>query len=192
MMSPVTARRIAMELKNTQAAKSPKWIVSPLPNNNFEWHFTLRGAQGTDYEGGLYHGKIILPPEFPNKAPDIFYITENGRFEPGEKICLTATSWHPEHWTPTWTIIMLLEAMWTFFLTEGSGIGYVAPSGNRRKELAKASRKFTCEHCGMSALAAEKILIENEKNVSTVKPDIIYLNSSQSSKPIPQNQFGLK
>ena len=153
MMSPVTARRIAMELKNTQAAKSPKWIVSPLPNNNFEWHFTLRGAQGTDYEGGLYHGKITLPLEFPNLAPDMFFFTENGRFMPDTRICLTATGKYNNQWTPTWTIIMLLEAVWSFFLTEGEGTGYVANSGNKRKELAVKSRTFTCDQCGMCATA---------------------------------------
>lgn len=32
-------------------------------------HFTIRGADGTDFEGGVYHGRILLPPEYPFKPP---------------------------------------------------------------------------------------------------------------------------
>ena len=32
-----------------------------LQSNLFEWHFTLRGPPDTEFEGGIYHGRIILP-----------------------------------------------------------------------------------------------------------------------------------
>uniref|UniRef100_A0A1X7SER8 UBC core domain-containing protein n=1 Tax=Amphimedon queenslandica TaxID=400682 RepID=A0A1X7SER8_AMPQE len=30
---------------------------------------------GTDYEGGRYHGHILLPPEYPMKPPSIVILT---------------------------------------------------------------------------------------------------------------------
>ena len=46
-----------------------------IQENLFEWHFTIRGPPGTDYEGGRYHGRILLPPEYPMKPPSIVILT---------------------------------------------------------------------------------------------------------------------
>ena len=46
-----------------------------------EWHCTLRGPAGTDFEGGLYHFRIRLPAEYPFRPPSIMLLTPNGRFE---------------------------------------------------------------------------------------------------------------
>jgi hypothetical protein len=29
-------------------------------------HFTIRGADGTDFEGGVYHGRILVSPSIEN------------------------------------------------------------------------------------------------------------------------------
>ena len=46
-----------------------------LQDNLFEWHFTIRGPSETDFSGGLYHGRIVLPPEYPMKPPSIILLT---------------------------------------------------------------------------------------------------------------------
>ena len=33
------------------------------------------GPQGTEFEGGYYHGRIILPTEYPMKPPSIIMLT---------------------------------------------------------------------------------------------------------------------
>ena len=50
-----------------------------IQENLFEWHFTIRGPPGTDYEGGRYHGRILLPPEYPMKPPSIVILTVSER-----------------------------------------------------------------------------------------------------------------
>jgi ubiquitin-conjugating enzyme E2 J2 len=35
--------------------------------------------------GGLYHGKLVFPSEFPFKPPSIYMITPNGRFKVRKK-----------------------------------------------------------------------------------------------------------
>lgn len=47
----------------------------PLEDNLFDWHFTMRGQPSSDFEGGIYHGRIILPPEYPMKPPNIILLT---------------------------------------------------------------------------------------------------------------------
>ena len=43
--------------------------------NIFEWHFTVRGPDDTPFAGGIYHGRILLPPEYPFKPPSIILLT---------------------------------------------------------------------------------------------------------------------
>ena len=48
-----------------------------LPNleNIYEWRLTLIGAKDTMYNGGLFVIKLVFPKEYPNKAPEIYFIT---------------------------------------------------------------------------------------------------------------------
>uniref|UniRef100_A0A3B3IMR3 Ubiquitin-conjugating enzyme E2, J1 n=1 Tax=Oryzias latipes TaxID=8090 RepID=A0A3B3IMR3_ORYLA len=77
--------------------------AQPLDDNLFEWHFSVRGPPDSDFDGGVYHGRIILPPEYPMKPPSIILLTPNGRFEVGKKICLSISGHHPETWQPSWS-----------------------------------------------------------------------------------------
>lgn len=40
--------------------------------------YVLEGQDGTPYEGGYYHGKIIFPPQYPFKPPSILMLTPSG------------------------------------------------------------------------------------------------------------------
>lgn len=44
-------------------------------DNIFEWHFAIRGPSETEFEGGIYHGRIQLPPEYPFKPPAFMLLT---------------------------------------------------------------------------------------------------------------------
>ena len=55
-----------------------------------EWHCTLRGTPGTEFEGGLYHFRILLPSEYPFRPPSIMMLTPNGRFELNTKVNILA------------------------------------------------------------------------------------------------------
>ena len=88
----------------SDAGPNVDFEASPLEENLFEWHFTIRGPPGTAFEGGRYHGRITLPPEYPFKPPSIALLNKSGRFEVGKKICLSVSSHHPEQWQPAWGI----------------------------------------------------------------------------------------
>lgn len=61
-------------------------LAAPLESNLFEWHFTLLGPPGTEFERGIYHGRITLPPQYPMMAPDLVMLTPNGRWEVNKKV----------------------------------------------------------------------------------------------------------
>ena len=107
----------------SEAGPNPDFDAAPLEDNLFEWHFTIRGPPGTAFEGGRYHGRITLPPEYPFKPPSIALLNASGRFEVGKKICLSVSAHHPEHWQPAWGIRTIITALIAFFPTK---VGHAA------------------------------------------------------------------
>lgn len=129
--------------------------AQPLEDNLFEWHFSVRGPPDSDFDGGVYHGRIILPPEYPMKPPSIILLTPNGRFEVGKKICLSISGHHPETWQPSWSIRTALIAIIGFMPTKGEGaIGSLDYTPEERRALAKKSQDFCCETCGCTMRSA--------------------------------------
>ncbi|XP_056436609.1 ubiquitin-conjugating enzyme E2 J1 [Gadus chalcogrammus] len=129
--------------------------AQPLEDNLFEWHFSVRGPPDSDFDGGVYHGRIVLPPEYPMKPPSIILLTPNGRFEVGKKICLSISGHHPETWQPSWSIRTALIAIIGFMPTKGEGaIGSLDYTPEERRSLAKKSQDFRCEACECSMRTA--------------------------------------
>ena len=68
-----------LEVRVTPSLLHHYSVISPSPcsdqDNLFEWHFTIRGPEGTEFEGGFYHGRIVLPSEYPMKPPSIILMT---------------------------------------------------------------------------------------------------------------------
>ncbi|XP_037606611.1 ubiquitin-conjugating enzyme E2 J1 [Sebastes umbrosus] len=136
--------------------------AQPLEDNLFEWHFSVRGPPDSDFDGGVYHGRIVLPPEYPMKPPSIILLTPNGRFEVGKKICLSISGHHPETWQPSWSIRTALIAIIGFMPTKGEGaIGSLDYTPEERRALAKKSQDFCCEACGCSMHSALLALTPN-------------------------------
>jgi len=136
-------KRILRELKEIQECDNPDIIASALEDNIFEWLFIIRGAPGTDFEGGLYHGRIIMPAEYPFKPPAFVMSTPSGRFETKTKICLSISSYHPESWQPSWSVQSALVALIAFMQTPGQGaIGSLDCSPETRRQMALESQTF--------------------------------------------------
>ncbi|KAF6025248.1 UBE2J1 [Bugula neritina] len=147
LRSPAVKRlmREAQELSNP----TEQYFAQPLEDNLFEWHFTIRGPSDSDFDGGIYHGRIILPPDYPMKPPSIMFLTTNGRFECFTKICLSISKHHPESWQPSWSIRTALLAIIGFMPSPGHGaIGSLDYTPAERQQLAKKSRTYRCEICG--------------------------------------------
>jgi len=140
------------------------FYAQPLEDNLFEWHFSVRGPPDTEFEGGIYHGRIILPPEYPMKPPSIIILTPNGRFELNKKICLSISGYHPESWQPSWSIRTALLAIIGFMPTAGAGaIGSLEYPVDERKMLAKRSLAWKCSGCGVTMRDALPPLTEASK-----------------------------
>lgn len=148
MSKSPSLRRIKADIRELSIDPSDQYHAAPLEHDMFEWHFTIRGAEDTDFAGGVYHGRILLPPEYPFKPPNIVFLTPSGRFECGVKVCLSFSAHHPELWQPAWGIRLILEALISFLPTPADGaIGAIDWTSEERKKLAKESVKFRCPVC---------------------------------------------
>ncbi|KAF9466393.1 ubiquitin-conjugating enzyme/RWD-like protein [Collybia nuda] len=142
----------ARELANDP---STDYSAAPLEDDIFEWHCTLRGPAGTEFEGGLYHFRILLPAEYPFRPPSLMMLTPNGRFELNTKICISFTSYHEELWQPAWGVRTAIIGLQGFFPLKGQaavGVGSIEYPATERKRLATLSRDWHCPECKQSNL----------------------------------------
>ena len=56
------------------------------------------------YAGGIYHGVLLFPKEYPLRPPGVKLLTKNGRFHINRRLCLSMSDFHPESWNPMWSI----------------------------------------------------------------------------------------
>jgi ubiquitin-protein ligase len=117
--------------------------LGPLTTNLRHWHFSFVGVQGSVYEEGIYHGRILLPKDYPMSPPRIQLWTPNGRFKPYEDICLSASAFHPESWTPRWTVAGLVQALRLHMTTPPLEIGGMVSTAEKTIQYAKASTRWT-------------------------------------------------
>jgi ubiquitin-conjugating enzyme E2 J2 len=117
-----------------------------VPSNLLEWHFVLEGAKGTDFEGGLYHGKLVFPPNYPFKPPSISMLTPNGRFAVNTKLCLSITDYHPESWNPMWSVGTILTGLLSFMYDNQPTTGSITTSKAEKQRLARDSLAYNAKN----------------------------------------------
>ncbi|EAR85318.2 ubiquitin-conjugating enzyme (macronuclear) [Tetrahymena thermophila SB210] len=161
MNENIKQKRMMKEIEHLSKNPSEDYTASPLSNDLYTWHFTIRGPTETEFEEGIYHGKIMFPFNYPLEPPDIYFLNKSGRFEVNQKICLTITGFHAEQWNASWTMRTILEALISMFpeKEQVQSVGSIVHSNDVRKKLAKESWNFECEKCG----PINKILKQRQK-----------------------------
>ena len=148
-------RTVTSKKKNKSEPKAANNYVrmGPMGRNLLHWHFSVQGTPNSVYEKGVYHGRIVLPKDYPMSPPRVQMLTPSGRFIPGHDICLSASSYHPESWTPRWTILSLIDALRLHMLTSANEIGGQNASNEQRRKRALESRTW-----GRGVVCHEKML----------------------------------
>lgn len=112
------------------------------------WYFLLNGTCDTPYEGGLYLGTFLFPPDFPYGPPEIQMISPSGRFLTRRPICLTMSSFHKESWNPSWTIEKLTIGLLSFMNSTEYGSGCLETTSlSQKRQIASNSKKWLVYNC---------------------------------------------
>ena len=147
-MSSSFNKRLSKEIQLYQKDdfKFPNLILKPSDNLEI-WYFIVYDLKDTEYENGVYLGKVILPPKYPFKAPDFQFLTPSGRFEINKKLCTSFTGYHQELYSPSWNIASMCAGLISFMtdsadLIESKGIGGMSTTLEHKKEIADESRNY--------------------------------------------------
>lgn len=148
-MSQSTAiRRLKKEYQELQ--KNPVYqgiFVKPKEENFLHAHFILSGESFDDtaYEGGVYHGVLKFPPNYPLKPPSVLMYTPSGRFKVNQRICFSYSDFHPELWCPAWNIRTILVGLVSFMNSEEATTGEEIASHSERVQYAQTSLQYCVE-----------------------------------------------
>ncbi|XP_054717762.1 ubiquitin-conjugating enzyme E2 J2-like [Uloborus diversus] len=138
----MATRRLRQDYMRLMRDPVPYVKAHPLQQNILEWHFAVQGPEDTPYKGGIYHGKLIFPGEFPFKPPSIYMITPNGRFKTNTRLCLSISDFHPDTWNPAWSVATILTGLLSFMVEKNPTLGSIETSDYEKKMLATRSLEF--------------------------------------------------
>ncbi|KAK2990247.1 hypothetical protein RJ640_014699, partial [Escallonia rubra] len=176
-MKNPAVKRILQEVKEMQSNPSDDFMSLPLEENIFEWQFAIRGPCDTEFEGGIYHGRIQLPAEYPFKPPSFMLLSPNGRFETQTKICLSISNHHPEHWQPSWSVRTALVALIAFMPTNPNGaLGSLDYKKEERRALAIKSRETSPK---LGTAERQKLIEEIHEYMLSKTPPVPQLTPSK-------------
>ncbi|KAJ6772198.1 UBIQUITIN-CONJUGATING ENZYME E2 [Salix koriyanagi] len=183
-----SVKRILQEFREAQSNPSDDFMSLPLEENIFEWQFAIRGPTGTEFDGGIYHGRIQLPAEYPFKPPSFMLLTPNGRFETQTKICLSISNHHPEHWQPSWSVRTALVALIAFMPSSPNGaLGSLDYKKEERRVLAVKSREAAPR---FGTPDRQKLIDEIHQCMLSKAPSVPQQNTAQGSEEHPNNSEG--
>jgi ubiquitin-protein ligase/uncharacterized membrane protein YgcG len=89
MPSRTCLRTLQRDLKELQERPLVMASAAPLDNNMLEWHVNIAGPRDTPYAGGLFHFRLVFPPDYPASAPscDVLSALPHPHVQRG-KLCL--------------------------------------------------------------------------------------------------------
>ena len=105
-----------------------------LPNleNIYEWTMSFVGAQDTIYRGGIFYLKLVFPKEYPNKAPELYFIRPIYHLNVRPKKGIPPNNEHIGHinvsflnnWNPTNTPKEMLFKLFSIFYFQNAESPY--------------------------------------------------------------------
>jgi ubiquitin-protein ligase len=167
-ISKIALKRLPKELASLENDPPAGFRARPLDHDILDWHFVVTGLKGSDFDRGLYHGRLILDKDYPLKPSRVMLFTKNGRFTPGQAICLSFSSYHPERWLPSWTVRTCIEALQYFMATDEAGIAAISAEQcppSKRRELARLSQTCLTEIVQLSSCPSYQQILELHKSL---------------------------
>lgn len=150
--------RLSKEAERLDANPPEYMYARPEEDNLFTFHYVFLGPPETPYAGGIYHGVLLFPENYPFKPPAIKMFTPSGRFKVNERLCVTMSDFHPETWSPLWNVDKILMGLLSFMTEDGGrAVGSMSCSVEECKKYAQQSLAFNMENPQFEKLFGDKL-----------------------------------
>ena len=144
-MSKPSILRLQKEYKQLQSSKTAtNFKVEPHTENLFIWYFVIYGLKDCPYEDGFYLGKISFPEDYPFKPPAISMLSKSGRFKLNRPICFSFSNFHPELWSPVWSVQTILMGFISFMNSQEHTVGGLLTNDETKIKIAKEESLNSC------------------------------------------------
>ena len=147
-MSAVFNKRLNKEIQLYKLSNFifPNLILQPTEDLTL-WYFIVYDLKETEYENGIYLGKVKLPDKYPFKAPDFYFLTPSGRFEINKRLCTSFTGYHQELYSPSWNIASMCAGLISFMTDsfdnpDSKGIGGISTTFEFKRNCAYNSKNY--------------------------------------------------
>lgn len=148
-MSKTFFKRLAKEIQLYEKDNFvlPNLILKPSDDIAL-WYFIIYDLKDTDFDDGIYLGKVMLPTNYPMGPPDFQMLTPSGRFEIGKKLCTSFSGYHKDLYSPSLNLGGMLCGLISFMTDDpknanSRGIGGIYDmSSIEKKKIAKNSHKY--------------------------------------------------
>ncbi|VDK83713.1 unnamed protein product [Onchocerca ochengi] len=150
--------RLSNEYAELKKDPIPGIVAKPLDENLLLWGYVIRGSKDTPYDGGIYYGELEFSNDFPSIPPHVLMYTPNGRFIPGERICISISAFHPANWDPSWTVGAFLHCFSHFMMLDEKklGMGAMRSSADQKRIFAKQSMSYNMTNKNFMKAFGEK------------------------------------
>lgn len=132
-------------------------------------HYVIEGSEKTPYAGGMYHGKLIFPKDYPLKPPSVMMLTPSGRFQPNRRLCLSMSDFHPETWNPMWSVSTILTGLYSFMIETNPTLGSIETTQSQKRKFAYQSLDFNCRDPMFRKLFPQYVELHKERLLAKQK-----------------------
>lgn len=100
-------KRLNKELKDFKPEEYSSFSLKANENNIYEWNGFIYGPVGSPYEGGIFKYHLIVPVEYPFKAPRLSFLTPifHPNINKNGQVCVDILK---TEWSPALTIPKIL------------------------------------------------------------------------------------
>lgn len=147
-MSILYFKRLRKEIQLYQKDNFSFYNLFLKPTENLGiWYAVIHDLKDTEYTGGVYLMKILVPDKYPLSPPDIMMLTPSGRFDINKKLCTSFTGFHKDLYSASWNLVSMCCGFISFLTdnfdnVESKGIGGIDSTPEYKKQIAKESRNY--------------------------------------------------
>jgi ubiquitin-conjugating enzyme E2 J2 len=170
----------------------PNFVVAPADHDIRVW-YVLVGGLGAPFTGGEYLFKLTAPNEFPHQPPSFEFLTPNGVYEPGGRICISISEFHANDapgadgaggWRASLGMKgFAMQVVNGMICSEalGEGIRIVAACPvEKKRRLAKESRAYNRKH--------HRQIVDLFEGIMASKPDSAPVQAILSARGAPSDE----